>query len=313
MGRPIKKIFIGERGLGGSLASVTLGGTNNSTGYTAAAALTIGAPDDAAGVQAVGEVTVFADGALVEGSSDLTPTGTGIDGVGGAAEVLTGQSGTVTGAGSGAEFTITKANTNGIVDYSDISVVITTPGSGYLLTDTIVILGTAFTGGASPANDLTLAVDTFVANGTVSGTTITEAGSGYDTAPTVSGATGTQGTLTMTGVLGTAAGSIIAATAYVTGTNLDADIKAQKGDTTYRVTTSEGTLDCILVDSAPNAVGEMAIIATDSAGGTYWVTKLYNNTVRLTPNTGSQFTAADKVKWARDGVAVVDYSVSITY
>lgn len=72
MGRPIKKLFIGNRnsdGLGGEgLASVTLGGVNNSTGYTTGDALTISAPDLPGGTQAVATVTATAgviDGVVV--------------------------------------------------------------------------------------------------------------------------------------------------------------------------------------------------------------------------------------------------------
>ena len=318
MGRPIKKIFIGERagaGTGGeSLASVTLGGTNNSTGYTAADALTIGAPDLEGGVQAVGEVTVYANGALLEGVTTFT-TLTGTETGGGAAFTGVTQKST-SGTGTGAIFTIT---TSGNVDYSATTIAVTGVGSGYNTTETITISG-ADIGGADGTNDLTFTIATFVTNGTISGTSITTAGSGYTSAPTVSAATGTQGTLTLTGVLTTGSTPVIKATAYVTSSNLDADIIAQKGDTIYKVTTSEGTLDCNLIDPAtglahgtPAAVGEMQIIATDSGGATYSVTKLYNGHVRLENIGGSpEFADGVKVKWAEDGVAVVNYSVSIT-
>lgn len=214
MGRPIKKIFIGERGAGTAggegVADVTLGGVNNSTGYTTGDALTIGAPDLVGGVQAVGTVTATA--------------------------------------------------------------------------------------------------------GEIDGVVISEAGTGYTSPPTVTADTGTQGTLTLTAVLTTGSAAVIASTAFVTTSNLSADMIAQKGNTTYKVTTTEGTLDCILVASVPNAVGEMAIVATDSAGGTYYVMKLYNNTVYIVKGagTGTQFADGERVKWARDGVAVLNESVKIT-
>ena len=211
MGRPIKKIFIGERagaGTGGEgVASVTLGGVNNSTGYTDLDAVTISAPDLEGGVQAAGYVL----------------------------------------------------ETGGVID----SVV------------------------------------------------ITEAGSGYTSPPTVTATSGTQGTLTLTAVLTTGSNPVIAATAYLTADN-NADIIAQKGSTTYKVTTSEGTFEASLVNDTPAAANEMAILATDSAGGTYYVTKLYNNTVRLDPTNGSgvQFALGDKVGWA--DTAVLNVSVKIT-
>jgi len=210
MGRPIKKIFIGERGYGASpegegVASVTI--TDGGTTY-ADGTLVISAPDLVGGVQAEGTYT----------------------------------------------------QTGGVIDV----------------------------------------------------VTVTVAGSGYTSDPTVTPSDAGAGDAVLAAVL-TATGSVvIQASAFVTGTKLVADITAQKGDTTYKVTTSEGTLDCTLVSKTPDTIGDMAIVATDSDSGTYWVTKLYNNTVRLEPDSGVQFTAGSKVAWAQDGVAVLDYSVNIT-
>ena len=212
MGRPIKKIHIGERGAGTAggegVASVTLGGTNNSTGYTDLDALTIGLPNLVGGVQAVGHV-------LTDGDA-------------------------------------------------------------------------------------------------ITSTVITVEGSGYTSVPTVTADTGTIGTTTLTAVLTTGGAIVIAATAYVTANNLSADMKAQKGNTTYRVITTEGTLDCTLVQATPAAVGEMAIAASDISGGTYWVKKLYNNTV-IVEQSGAgpwEFLTNAKVGWA--DTAVLNVSVKIT-
>jgi len=153
------------------------------------------------------------------------------------------------------------------------------------------------------------------AAGALDSVVITEAGSGYTSPPTVTFTTGTIGTGTATAVLTTGGVQTINATAYLLTTNEAADIIAQKGDVTYRVeTATDGIGEASLINDTPTAVGEMAIIATDSASGTYYVTKLYNNTVRLDPTngTGVQFGLGDKVEWAKDGVAVVKYSVDIT-
>jgi len=212
MGRPIKKLFIGNRnsdGLGGEgLASVTLGGTNNSTGYTTGDALTISAPDLPGGTQAVATVTATA----------------------------------------------------GVID----------------------------------------------------GVVVSTAGTGYTSAPTVSADTGTQGTLTLTGVLTTSTTNAIAISAYVPGGSsaVAGDIVAQKGSKTYRVTTAQGTGECVLVAAAIPTEGQMNITATDSAGGTYYVKKLTNRTVVVVPATGSQFAEDAKVKWADS--AVINESVAIT-
>ena len=212
MGRPIKKLFIGNRnsdGLGGEgLASVTLGGTNNSTGYTTGDALTISAPDLPGGTQAVATVTATA----------------------------------------------------GVID----------------------------------------------------GVVVSTAGTGYTSAPTVSADTGTQGTLTLTGVLTTSTTNAIAISAYVPGGSsaVAGDIVAQKGSKTYRVTTAQGTGECVLVAAAIPTEGQMNITATDSAGGTYYVKKLTNRTVVVLPATGSQFDEDAKVPWADS--ATLNVSVAIT-
>lgn len=212
MGRPIKKLFIGNRnsdGLGGEgLASVTLGGTNNSTGYTTGDALTISAPDLPGGTQAVATVTATA----------------------------------------------------GVID----------------------------------------------------GVVVSTAGTGYTSAPTITADTGTQGTLTLTGVLTTSTTNAIAISAYVPGGSsaVAGDIVAQKGSKTYRVTTAQGTGECVLVAAAIPTEGQMNITATDSAGGTYYVKKLTNRTVVVVPATGSQFAEDAKVKWADS--AVINESVAIT-
>lgn len=212
MGRPIKKLFIGNRnsdGLGGEgLASVTLGGTNNSTGYTTGDALTISAPDLPGGTQAVATVTATA----------------------------------------------------GVID----------------------------------------------------GVVVSTAGTGYTSAPTITADTGTQGTLTLTGVLTTSTTNAIAISAYVPGGSsaVAGDIVAQKGSKTYRVTTAQGTGECVLVAAAIPTEGQMNITATDSAGGTYYVKKLTNRTVVVLPATGSQFAEDAKVKWADS--ATLNESVAIT-
>jgi len=212
MGRPIKKLFIGNRnsdGLGGEgLASVTLGGTNNSTGYTTGDALTISAPDLPGGTQAVATVTATA----------------------------------------------------GVID----------------------------------------------------GVVVSTAGTGYTSAPTITADTGTQGTLTLTGVLTTSTTNAIAISAYVPGGSsaVAGDIVAQKGSKTYRVTTAQGTGECVLVAAAIPTEGQMNITATDSAGGTYYVKKLTNRTVVLLRATGTEFETDAKVKWADS--AVLNTSVAIT-
>ena len=182
------------------------------------------------------------------------------------------------------------------------SVTLTAGGTGYT-TGALVI-------SAPDLNDGVQAAGTFTETaGVIDSVTITEEGSGYTSVPTVDGDAGGNADATLTAVLTTRAASI-AANAYVTGNNLEADIEAQKGSRTYRVTTSEGTIECTLTAAVPTAIGEMEIPATDSAAGTYWVTKLTNRKVRLSQNTGTEFAEGAIVKWA--DVAVLNESVKIT-
>jgi hypothetical protein len=120
---------------------------------------------------------------------------------------------------------------------------------------------------------------------------VTEKGSGYTSAPTVTeDVGGVQGTTTFTAVLTTDTGSVGSATnqenaivayAYVTGNNLIADIQKQVSGRRYKVKTSEGTLTCKLVTGVAAAVGEMTITATDVNGNTYFVSKLTSRLATL--------------------------------
>ena len=336
MGRPLNKKYFGNRnigstsvttddGIGGQgVDSVTLGGTNNSTGFTAGDAdIAFAAPTLPGGVTATGDLVLYADGALLEGVTTFTAAGTGIDGLGGAAETVTGVAATGNTAGTGAVVTLVKANTNGVTDYSDITVIVTSEGSGYATGETITIPGDTFAGGATPANDLTLTVATFVTNGTIASVTITEGGSGYESAPTVTLSNGTKGTLTTTAVLTTDSGApgsatnqenAIIAYAYVTGgSNKVGDIVKQVSSRRYKVKTADGTMVCTLVtDGVADAAGEMTITATDSSSKTYYVKKLTAHKALLVPfgTAGHEFSANTSVQWTF-GAATLNSTVTI--
>jgi hypothetical protein len=151
---------------------------------------------------------------------------------------------------------------------------------------------------------------------------------------------------TFTAVLSTAdfnANTIQANAWTATGTiGKVADIVVQKGSRRYKVTNADGTSICRLVPAinsstvdnitnntieptvanitaykGPSAVGEMTITATDSANGTYWVSKLTDRTVTLYPaaiggnSAGAQFTAGQKVQWVITGNPIVNVSVKL--
>ena len=107
------------------------------------------------------------------------------------------------------------------------------------------------------------------------------------------------------------AGSQIAVAADVDGNGSAAGyIVAQKGSKRFKVYTGAGTEVCALVAEIPTAAKKFSISATDSAGGTYFVSKISGRTATLVQNTGTQFANNSKVAWNRS-VAVLDESVII--
>ena len=63
----------------------------------------------------------------------------------------------------------------------------------------------------------------------------------------------------------------------------------------------------IALGSMNEPVITMTIIATDSASGTYWVTKIESRTCTLTPGgtaPGAQFTANAQVIWSMNAAVV---------
>ena len=87
-------------------------------------------------------------------------------------------------------------------------------------------------------------------------------------------------------------------------------IVRQRGSKRFEVTTAAGTAVCSLVASATTGQGTMSINVTDSALGTYYVSKISSRTCTVEPNTGTEFSAGDKVVWNRDA-AVLNESVVI--
>ena len=90
----------------------------------------------------------------------------------------------------------------------------------------------------------------------------------------------------------------------------DTDIIKQENTQRFRVENADGVFYAKLVNAFPTVGGTMAINATDSAGGTYWVTKITNRRCRVTRNTGTQFTDGATVNWTF-GSAVASTSVKI--
>jgi hypothetical protein len=142
--------------------------------------------------------------------------------------------------------------------------------------------------------------------------TITEPGSGYTNAADAA-ITFAAGSAAGTVVLTSSQSTSITISAYVTGGSAKTgDIVRQVNGQTYLVTTADGTGRCKLVAAAPSA-GQMTMTATDSAGGTYYVTKLtaHKATIVKGGRTGTQFTSGSSVKWTFDA-PTLNETVQIT-
>ena len=117
------------------------------------------------------------------------------------------------------------------------------------------------------------------AAGLVSGFTLTLAGTGYTSAPTITlpATTGTTAAFTVTLFATSVTQNALAFTSYLTtGSNAvtGGDILKQEASRRYLVQNSEGRGQVKLVASGTLAAGQMNIIATDGAGSTYFVKKL---------------------------------------
>jgi hypothetical protein len=159
----------------------------------------------------------------------------------------------------------------------------------------------------------------------VSGVVVTEKGSGYtsavDAAPTFSsGSASADAVLTVdTGDIGS---STYQENAIIVYANTDAngpkigDIIKQVSTRQFRVKTTGGIKTCLLKGSALSGtptsdVGRMTIVAKDSAGGTYYVTKISAHRCTVAQGTGTQFANNSSVPWTF-GSAVLNTSVTIS-
>jgi len=181
--------------------------------------------------------------------------------------------------------------------------------SGYALNDPLVISAPTLPGGVQA----TAIVSQLGASNKILAIEVTEKGSGYTAAPAVTeNVGGVQGTLTFTAVLTNTQEESIYARAKTTsgGTSQLCDIIRQVGARRFKVRTADGTAICTLKGSAVSAEGDMAILASDSAGGTYFVTKISNRRCTVTQSTGTQFATDSSVPWTF-GAAVLNTSVQL--
>ncbi len=290
MGRPLNKKYFGNKnspytdfqgltdpdsGLGGSVASVAVSGTNNN--YTAVPDLTVGAPTLTGGVTA--EVEVVSMGVA---TVTVVAGGTGY---------TNGDVITLVNAGTGTAATLTVTNAAlGVIQAGGVS--ITTAGAYTASLDATAV------GVTGPGNDDA----TFDLTFKVNSVSVSVAGSGYTSAPSITD--DPDGNATFTVSLSTAQNRrAIKAFAYLTGgSRLAADIIKQDNDRQYKVENATGVGVAILVDSEANAAGEMDITAYDSGNNEYWVKKLTGRKAVLTRKSSGdgEFASGTAVPWTLD-------------
>ena len=312
MGRPIKRIYIGVNRAtdagGEGVSSVTVRGANSySAGTTISFAVSpIGGTRAAASIAyVVPAVNGLPGNGNVTGVT-VTTTGTGyltapaitfnkpanvvVDGVTGFYAL--GAAGTVVKFSSGV--------TSGIYAGMVANVFFTTASFG------------------SPTRVVSV-------NTTTGNVTFSTANTAAITSPISFGDVGFGGSLLAVLNAAVTTGNTIQANAWTTtsGIGQTADIVAQKGSRRYRVTNATETDVVRLIKSTetgaantaggPPAAGLMTITATDSTGGTYWVTKIESRTATVHPGgtgPGTQFTANSQVIWSMNA-AVVNTTVKL--
>ena len=327
MGRPLNKKYFGNRNIGSSsvttdngiggegLASVsngTVGAIQINDTYKTFPSLTVAAPTLPGGVTATTAVVwEIATIVVSSGGTGYTNNQTG-------AAVTT-----VTGLYSQASVVpVLTLNTNGSNAVTAVNISGTSRGEFTSIDGTgITTWAVVGAGGSNAQITVTFRVKSI---------SVTEQGSGYVTAPNLSWSAVNGGTMpsAQTPTLTTDSGSAGSTTnqensiityAYVTGGSLKVgDIVKQSNDRRYKVKTADGTEVCMLKSTIATAAKEMNVVATDSAGGTYYVVKLTSRkavlvpaaVARLSSSAGSQFASGTSAKWTF-GSAVLNDTVTI--
>ena len=312
MGRPLNKKYFGNRnigstgtgdnGIGGeglaSISTATVGSININDTYKHFPALTVAAPTLPNGVTATTQVTWEIDTVVLSG-------GTGFS-----AGAITSMTGSIwDDAVVQPAFTVTVAL--GVPTFNAF----TNRGEFTSIDATGITTWAVNQDGATGAAQATVKFR-------VKSIAIVEKGSGYIAAPqltwgSLGGTTPSGQTPTLTTDTGNVGSSTnqenaIRMTAYLTGGSaVDVDIIKQVSTNRYKVTDGTRTGIVKLSSTLADAAGEGSILATDSASGTYYVTKLTAHKAVVTRGTGTQFATGAAVPWTL-GTATEGYSVKIS-
>jgi hypothetical protein len=316
MGRPIKKRFINTGSStnasgGESVASLVAHGGNN---YSAGTTIAFPAPGQGGGSTATATITFVAPTAGLTGNGNIASV-------------------TLTSAGGGYLVRNIQANvTFGFNKPANVVVDGFTQIAGNVFKFSSGVTSGIYAGMVANVFFTTLhlgnptkvvSVDTTTGNITMS-----MANSAAITSPISFGDVGRLGNVVATMDPAVTTANTIQANAFISvasgglGGRLS-DITSVKGSRRYRVTNDQGTDTVRLIKSTevaaantgvgPHAAGLMTISATDSAGGTYFVTKLDGRTATVSPagaTPGGEFAANAQVIWSMNA-AVVNTTVKL--
>jgi hypothetical protein len=279
MGRPIKDKFFGSSttpyqnasvggrtGVGGESVTSVIAVASSGTLYSAGATLVVSASNIAGGIRATATPTIS------------------LPGIGGITAVTLGTAGT--GYTATATITVTTASSVTKTTTGTISTNIIYPADTTGIQVGMKVVGTGINAGA-----------TYVTAVYSTGTVVSAAN-----ASTVSGAIvffdAGSGFAAVTALTTTTFNAIQIISYISTGSSgiSGGDIMKQEGSRRYLVQNAQGQGICKL-STGTLAAGQMHIIATDSAGDTYWVTKLTSRKANVYPrsNTGTSIYSTIRV------------------
>ena len=316
MGRPIKKRFINTGSStnasgGESVASLVAHGGNN---YSAGTTIAFPAPGQGGGSTATATITFVAPTAGLTGNGNIASV-------------------TLTSAGGGYLVRNIQANvTFGFNKPANVVVDGFTQIAGNVFKFSSGVTSGIYAGMVANVFFTTLHLGNptkvVSVNTTTGNITMSMANSAAITSPISFGDVGRLGNVVATMDPAVTTANTIQANAFISvasgglGGRLS-DITSVKGSRRYRVTNDQGTDTVRLIKSTecgaantaggPPTYGTMTISATDSTGGTYWVTKLDGRTATITPGgsgPGTEFSANAQVIWSVNA-AVLNTTVKL--
>ena len=316
MGRPIKKRFINTGSStnasgGESVASLAVHGGNN---YSAGTTIAFPAPGQGGGSTATATITFVAPTAGLTGNGNIASV-------------------TLTSAGGGYLVRNIQANVAfGFNKPANVVVDGFTQIAGNVFKFSSGVTSGIYAGMVANVFFTTLHLGNptkvVSVNTTTGNITMSMANSAAITSPISFGDVGRLGNVVATMDPAVTTANTIQANAFISvasgglGGRLS-DITSVKGSRRYRVTNDQGTDTVRLIKSTevaaantgvgPHAAGLMTISATDSAGGTYFVTKLDGRTATVSPAgaaPGGEFAANAQVIWSMNA-AVINTTVKL--